>query len=177
MTLPVFDIKYKKSFRVCVPSDPAIDIAKSDLMAYGRDADEKHLRFIPGQVPTWFYLRWLGQDTFARITDNIASNVISMQVSFSYCVEKIENPPTGGAVMLPSLPITGMGYNIFNVGDFAEVFDLNTVMWVGGVAYCRHFLVNGTEPTYSLPLALVAFIHSKKPKTVATSDTAEPKTQ
>jgi len=177
MALPLPNPDYKNNFRLCAPHDPAINISKSNLVEYAKTCEEKHLVFHDGQTPTWFHLRWLGQADFARLLDTTQSNTQKLHLAFIYCVSKIENAPGNNNIMIPGTTIPGLGLNIFESKEIEQLFDFNTIMWVGGVAHDRHFLAAGIKPTYQVPHVLAQFIHMKTRSVEDTSPSVDPTAQ
>lgn len=82
----------KNALRVVSIMDEAIDENKSDLDAYIRDRDLKHLKFIEGKEPVWFTLRRFSEAEFAVVNKIYPLNSTWVQLA---CIS-VENVKRDG---------------------------------------------------------------------------------
>lgn len=181
MARPIRTLEYKKSFRVVSPYDLAIDRKQSKIFKYLRTADEKFLTFLPGQEPTYYYIRYVPDNLFQRTLMRQRSPGEQILLSFIYSVEKVTNDPVLGYEWTPNhaeIPGPEGSFKIMSESDPYETLGLlqPEINWIGGVAYERHFLHQGQEPNYQVSPPLLEYWEQQLGLNVRPSDTVETQT-
>lgn len=152
----------KDILKVCSIADPAIDEEKSDLAAYEIDRDPKHLSFLDGQKPTWFFLRKLSTSQMALAQQNITTN----ETWFVLCLLRVQNMPLKDGTVAELLEPANVYSEHFKVFSFEQLESMDllppVVIEIGAVAYNQHFLAANEKRNYQAPPRLMRFIRNAK---------------
>lgn len=142
-------------FKVVTPFDPAIDDEKSNVAMYAQTRDLKYLTFLPGQQPTYFYVRRLPNSKALAIRQHATSEDFAAGMAFAAGVVQVDNLRTEGGTIptwKPSFLASDGKIDQMTQEEIDSVnFALDEIIDIGSVVYQRANLRVGRPVYYALP--------------------------
>ena len=142
--------------KVVCSTDPAIDIAASSLRDYIRTRDLQHIKFLPGEEPTYYYLRRIPHGLFLRYVEKGDTELDRHDRAFMAGVDHVDNLRTyDGAVHSTWSPggimSSGRDRVLVMTDDELSLFPFEDIHDVGAAAYGYAFLRPGCVGSYPVP--------------------------